>query len=304
LRDNIRQVEVIHGHGLWLAPNLEAGWAAKRGGVPFVLTPHGMLSEVALGYSLWKKRIMWAMAQGAVARSAACIHVTSEAELADVRAIGLRQPVAVIPNGIDLPPTEDRRACNIRRTVLALGRVHPKKNLAGLIRAWAIVEPRRSDWSLRIAGPAEDGHDATLRVLAGELGLSRVSITGPAYGEATTTAYREADLFVLPTANENFGLTVAEALAAGTPVIATKGAPWAGLEHKRCGWWVDHGVDALAAALESATALPRQALLEMGARGREWMKQDYSWDGLAELMADVYLWLARDAEPPACVRFD
>ena len=159
-------------------------------------------------------------------------------------------------------------------------------------------------WRLKIVGPPEAGHDDELRALAMALGLTRVSIEGPIYGDAKTVAYREADLFVLPTLNENFGLTVAEALAAGTPAISTKGAPWSGLESEGCGWWIDHGVEPLAAALAHAMALPREALKAMGDKGREWMARDFSWDRVAHDMLGVYLWLARSAEPPATIRFD
>ena len=151
---------------------------------------------------------------------------------------------------------------------------------------------------------ARGGHDDELRALATALGLTRVSVEGPIYGDAKTAAYREADLFVLPTLNENFGLTVAEALAAGTPAISTKGAPWSGLESEGCGWWIDHGVEPLAAALAHAMALPRETLKAMGDKGREWMARDFSWDRVARDMLDVYLWLARGAGPPLAIRFD
>lgn len=127
---------------------------------------------------------------------------------------------------------------------------------------------------------------------------------GPIPGDAKTTAYREADLFVLPTLNENFALTVAEALAAGTPVISTKGAPWSGLQREGCGWWIDHGVEPLAAAMAHAMALPRETLKTMGNKGRAWMARDFSWDRIARDMLDVYLWLARGGEPPLTIRFD
>ena len=143
----------------------------------------------------------------------------------------------------------NRREDAADRVVLSLGRIHPKKGLDRLVRAWAKVEAAHPDWRLRIVGPAELGHDAELRALAASLNLSRVSIEPAIYGEEKYTAFREADIFVLPTLNENFAMTVAESLAAGTPVISTKGAPWAGLEVERCGWWIDHGIEPLAAAL-------------------------------------------------------
>jgi glycosyltransferase involved in cell wall biosynthesis len=190
-----------------------------------------------------------------------------------------------------------------KRVVLSLGRIHPKKGLFGLLNAWSKIEASSPGWWLRILGPPEAGHDNELRALAIALGLARVSVESALQGDARTVAYREADVFVLPSLNENFGLTVAEALAAGTPAISSKGAPWSGLVREGCGWWIDHGVEPLVAALAQSMTLPRAALKAMGNRGREWMLRDFSWERVAHNMIDVYLWVARDAEPPPLVRF-
>jgi glycosyltransferase involved in cell wall biosynthesis len=264
-----------------------------------------MLAPAALAFARWRKQAFWALLQGPVVRDAACIHVTSEQEYGEIRDFGLANPVAIIPNGIDLPQAAATQSAKttVERVVLSLGRIHPKKGLARLIRAWSKVESKYPDWRLRIAGPPELGHDNELRALAASLGLTRISVEGPIYGEAKTVAYQYADVFVLSTLNENFGLTVAEALAAGTPVISTKGAPWSGLEREGCGWWIEHGIEPLAATLAHAMALPREALKVMGDQGREWMARDFSWDCVSRDMLGVYLWLARGAEPPPALRF-
>jgi glycosyltransferase involved in cell wall biosynthesis len=210
--------------------------------------------------------------------------------------------VAVIPNGVDIPAPAPFADPGHDRTLLYLGRLHPKKGLDQLLRAWARVEPLRPDWRLLVLGPSEEGYGERLRRLAESLGLRRARFGGPVYGDDKLAAYTHADLFVLPSLNENFGLTVAEALASGVPVISSKGAPWSGLEKERCGWWVDRADEALAAALESATALPRQALVEMGQRGRGWMLRDFSWRVVAGQMAAVYDWLAQRGDRPSCVR--
>ena len=103
------------------------------------------------------------------------------------------------------------------------------------------------------------------------------------------------------TRNENFGMVVAEALAQGTPVISTKGAPWQGLETERCGWWIDHGPELMAATLREALTTPPEGLAAMGTRGREWMARDFGWETLAARMAEVYAWCQGQGERPHCV---
>jgi glycosyltransferase involved in cell wall biosynthesis len=294
--------DIIHNHGLWLMPNVKAGWSAHSAKVPFVLSPHGMLSATALSFSRMKKQAFWKLMQRSVVARAACLHATSEAEHQDIRDMGLVNPVAIIPIGVDVPPPALRPE-SAQRTVMSLGRVHPKKGLDRLISAWAEVEASNPSWRLRIIGPSEQGHDDELRALATTLGLTRMSIEGPLYGPETLNAYRSADLFVLPTRNENFGMTVAEALAAGTPAISTTGAPWAGLETEGCGWWIDQGVEPLAATLREAMAMPREALLAKGEKGRRWVTREFSWARTASDLFDVYRWLASAASPPPSVRF-
>ena len=305
LNESSNAADVIHNHGLWLLPNVEAGRAAKRAKIPLVVAPRGMLSPAALAFSQMKKQIFWRLLQGAAISRAECIHVTSEQEHDDVRAFGLSNPVAVIPNGVDVDDfaTDPVGGALADRVVLSLGRIHPIKGLDRLIRAWARLEAVHPGWRLRIVGPEELGYGDQLRELIAAEGLTRVAIDAPVRGSEKAATFRDADLFVLPTLNENFAMTVAEALAAGTPVICTKGAPWRGLEDERCGWWIDHGVEPLAEALGNAMSLPREMLNEMGRRGRAWMVRDFSWDRVARDMTTVYSWLIRGSEPPEAVRF-
>lgn len=295
---------VVHAHGLWLMPNVYPAWAKASSGASVVISPRGMLGAEALAFSSWKKAPFWLALQRGALRAADCLHATSEEERQAIRAAGVDRPVAVIRNGIELPSTPPRNSVAPSNTVLSLGRIHPKKGLDRLVKAWAEIEPAHPEWALRIVGPAELGHDGELKALAGALGLKRVSIEGPAYGEARDAAYASARLFVLPTRNENFAMTVAEALGHGVPVISSKGAPWAGLETEGCGWWVDGEPAALAAALRSAISTPAAELTAMGARGRAWMARDFSWRSVAAEMLVVYLWLAGLGDRPATVRLD
>jgi glycosyltransferase involved in cell wall biosynthesis len=268
-----------------------------------------MLGPEALRISAWKKRPIWHLWQRRALAAADLIHATAVSEYEEIRAAGLTNPIAVIPNGIDLPELTSRPLVaeagpRMSRSILSLGRIHPKKGLDRLIEAWTRVQDKLTGWSLRIVGPAELGHDDALRRLCTTLGSKRVEIAGPVYGEAKWRAYRQSDLFVLPTLNENFAVSVAEALACEVPVISTKGAPWAALETERCGWWIEHGVEPLAAALLTACSVPDAERCAMGERGRDWMARDFGWEAIGRDMAGAYRWLREGRDRPDCVIVD
>ena len=295
--------DILHTHGLWLMPNVYPARAARQNGAAVVISPRGMLGTQALRFSPLKKRAFWYLLQRSALNWVKCIHATSDQEYDEIRAFGLRNPVAIIRNGVDLPElTRAAVAANSERKVLSLGRIHPKKGLDRLIRAWAKVEREFPDWRLEFIGPDELGYTQKLKDLAGGLQLSHVSFEPPRYGSAKHGALQDADLFVLPSLNENFGLVIAEALAAGTPVISTRGTPWSELPSRGCGWWVDDGADSLAAALTNAMRMPRLALKEMGYKGRIWMAEAFSWQRVADEMLQVYRWLVAEDKMPATVR--
>lgn len=294
---------VWHMHGLWMMPNVYPAQRAAGRGASLLLSPRGMISGEAMQFSARRKRLFWALLQSRAVAAVNCFHATGDDEAEAIRALGFRQPVAVVPNGIDLPPIGAVKRSEPRE-VVSLGRIHPKKGLDRLVAAWALIEPEFPHWRLRIVGPDEGGHAGELATQVASLGLKRVAIEPPALGAGKWALLGGASLFVLPTLNENFAMTVAESLACATPVISTKGAPWGGLETERCGWWIDHGIEPLAAALRWAMTLPRESLAEMGANGRQWMERDFAWEGVGRRMMAVYAWLRGDGARPADVRLD
>jgi glycosyltransferase involved in cell wall biosynthesis len=305
LRQASRTTTIIHAHGLWLMANVYPAAVAKRTGTPLILSPRGMLGGAALSFSARKKRIFWALWQRAAVSAATCIHATSTQEYEDIRTFGLKMPVAIIPNGIDLPHALPRRSFDNRaRTVLYLGRLHPKKGLDRLIDAWELVKDQHPEWNLEIAGPIDSEYAKWIKKRVEANLASRARLIGPVYGRDKAEAYLRADLFVLPTLNENFAITVAEALAHGTPVISSKGAPWGELSDHDCGWWIDCHAESLAATLHQAMSLDRRRLAAMGEAGRAWMARDFAWDVVGASMQSVYRWLSGAGERPACVVHD
>jgi glycosyltransferase involved in cell wall biosynthesis len=302
-----RRPSLIHDHGLWLPVNHWASQTGRAFGIPVVIHSRGMLTPWALNHRAWKKRVAMALFERRDLETAAALIATSPGECDDIRRLGIRRPVAVIPNGVRLAPLErsglgGRRPDTRVRTVLFLSRVHPVKGLANLLHAWSQLTP--PNWRLRIAGPGDSGYiDDVLALVRGLNVGESVSYTGALDGDAKADAYRDADLFVLPTLSENFGIVVAEALAHGVPVITTRAAPWADLERYGCGWWVEVGPEPLVTALREAMALTDEERRAMGQRGRDYV-QRYSWDEIARQMADVYRFVLGGHDRPACVRLD
>ena len=256
-----------------------------------------------MAHRKWKKRLAWWLYQRRDLLDAAALHATAESEASQFRKLGLKMPVIVSPNGVEIPERrgdlkpEKRKGLDAGdsgeesksefRTALFLGRIHPKKGLPMLVEAWAKVRP--SGWRMRVAGPDEEGHMAEISAMIHEAGLDEVwSLEGEVSDEAKWKVFGEADLFILPTHSENFGISVAEALASGLPVITTTGAPWRGVVEHQCGWWVEPSVDDLARALQVATFNQSLSLKLMGERGREWVARDFSWKGIAQSMLKGY----------------
>ena len=173
------------------------------------------------------------------------------------------------------------------------------KGVDRLVRAWERVV--RDGWELVIAGP-DCGMLEELKQIVAEGHVPRVSFVGEINGPAKYEFLAGADIYVLPSDTENFGVTVAEALASGTPVIASQGTPWQGVEREKCGRWVPIGVEPLAAALDELMSMSDEERVAMGARGREWIRRDFSRQGIGVRMKTAYEWLLGKGDKPEWVR--
>lgn len=280
--------DVIHVNGLWSYHIYAARRAAKKLNVPYVVAPHGSLAPTALSYSRAKKAVARLLYHDRCLNDAAAMLASSEGEAADFRAFGLKQRVEIVGNGIDTDGLVDRkpREDGTRKQVLSLGRLHPIKGLDLLIRAWAGIEPDFPDWDLVIAGPDSYGHRAELEAIVADHRLSHVQFPGAVYTEQKFRMYAEADIFALPSRADNFALTVIEALMSETPVLAAHTTPWAELDRQDCGWWVD--LEHLGEALRDAMSLPEVRRREMGAKGRSWAEEHFTWPRVAERLNTIY----------------
>lgn len=288
--------DVIHDHGAWLPSNVVAAWVARHANVPLVVASRGMVTEWSLSHQVRKKQAAWHLYQKHVFRQASLFHATAPAEVEGLRALGMSQPVAVVPNGVEIPDTLHNDQTTDDKRALFLSRIHPKKGLPMLLDAWADLRP--DGWTLELVGPSENGHRAELEAQATELGLDgTVVFSGPVLDAEKWHKYAAADLFILPTHSENFGIVVAEALAAGVPVLTTTGTPWQELKAHECGWWVAPEPDAICDALATALRQSDATRTAMGRRGREFVTSTYTWRAVGRRMCQAYEWLLNDDSP-------
>ena len=301
LKQACKRADIIHSNSLWMIPNIYPYKAVEGARCKLVTAPRGTLSPCSLNRSKLKKKIFWVLAQKAALGRTDMFHATSEKEYDEIRNAGYRQPVAVVPIGMDIPQVENNNLKMLDRPfrrVAFFGRLHPIKAVSNLVKAWGMIP--NDNWELVIAGP-DCGAKPDLESIVRSQNLPRVRFVGEITGVDKYTFLSQADIYVLPSLTENFGITLAEALACGTPCIASQGTPWGGLEKEKAGRWIPIGVEPLAATLKEIMSMSDDERRLMGERGRVWIERDFSWRGIGEKMKQSYEWLLGRSDRPEWV---
>lgn len=227
--------------------------------------------------------------QKAAIKNADWLHATADSEKENLLKLGYNSKIEVIANGIEVESIEMKKCWERKKEILFLSRVHVKKGIEFLLEAVAALKDSMKGYNVRIAGEGDAEYIQTLKDKAVSLGIDdMVDFCGGVYGDRKWELFRNADLFVLPTYSENFGIVVAEALACGTPVITTKGTPWEELETYNCGWWTEIGAQATTEALNKFLKLSVSELEMMGKNGRRLVEEKYSSAKMADDMVKLY----------------
>lgn len=282
--------DVVHVNACWLPLcSLTVFWA-KRKGYKVVVSPHGMLEPWVIRRNyLTRKLPALVLYQKRALRKADALVATAESERRNLERLGYCRDVRVVANGVVTEGISLRTSWEPRHTLLYMGLLRPNKGAGVLLDAVSLIREQLRDYKIIVAGPDTEGYLATLKAQAASLGLEgMVAFPGGVFGDAKWRLFERADVFVLPTLNENFGIVIAEALLKGTPVITCKGAPWGELLTERCGWWVERTPHAVAAAILEALALPPAELEAMGRRGRRLVEERYSTEKVARDMVGLY----------------
>ena len=287
---NVIKPDIVHVNCCWMPQSAFIQKWAQKLGYKVILSPHGMLEPWIISRHYWTKKVpALLLYQKAAVVNADCIHATAESEKDNLLKLGYNSKVEVVANGIDVDSIVMKDNWERKKNILFLSRVHLKKGIEFLLEAVAMIKEQLDGYTINIAGEGESEYILSLKNKAKELEISdMVNFCGGIYGEKKWKLFREADVFVLPTYSENFGIVVGEALACGTPVITTKGTPWEELNTKHCGWWTEIGTEATKEALLSFLTLSEDELKEMGNNGRKLVKNRYSTRKIAQEMYSLY----------------
>lgn len=319
------QARLLHLHGLWT----DASRVTLGQSLPYVVSPHGMLDSWALQHSALKKKVATAWFEGRNLRRAACIHALCQSEAESIRQFGLYNPIAIIPNGVTLPKKAETEPLKPEtKTLLFLGRIHPKKGLANALEAWCRGQeaggPGKEEWQWVIAGWDQGGHENELKEQCREAGVSvdsvpledflsegpkperskkRASVVfvGAAFGNHKEELLRRADAFVLPSFSEGLPMAILEAWSYGLPVLMT--------DHCNLPEGFDHQAairigtesDSIAQGLSELMQMSAAQRSGMGQRGRHLVEAKFTWPQVAEQMMKVYEWVLGRREKPECV---
>ena len=308
------EFDVLHQQGIWQATSIAANkWRKAKGG-PTLVAPQGSLSPWALSISKWRKKLASGWYEDRNLHEAACLHAGAEDERQYMRDYGLQNPIATIPNGVPddwLTTTGNAEAFRQKHDIPAdkrifffLSRITPKKGIPMFLEAMASVPDAAKNWHFVIAGFEEFGHLTEVNAVADRLGLtSSLTFPGSLYGDDKADAFALADVCVLPSYSEGAPMIVLDSLGAGVPVLTTKGTPWEVLNETDSGWWTEITAEGLAEAILNADKRTDEELKEMGARGRELVKAQYSWGSIAVKMESLYTWLLEGGYAPDFVTF-
>jgi poly(glycerol-phosphate) alpha-glucosyltransferase len=296
--------DLIHLHGIWMDNQWAAMRHQKKIGAPVVVSPRGMLDPWAVGNAAWKKKLVENLFARKALEQATCIHALCRSEVESIRAYGLENPVALIPNAVELPEIGLRNTkAGDRKKLLFLGRIHPKKGLSELLKAWAKAQSQKpealSNWELLIAGWDDGGHEAGLRELAGD----SVEFVGSKYGEEKERLLREVDAFVLPSFSEGLPMSVLEAWSFGLPVVMTDFCNLPEGFAAEAAIRVEPDTDSIFQGLEKLAAMPEGERADMGIRGRNLVEEKFTWPKVAKEMRQVYEWCLTGNNPPGCMEF-
>jgi poly(glycerol-phosphate) alpha-glucosyltransferase len=302
-----RSHDLLHLHGIWTFCSFVSHAWHKLNQRPTILSPRGMLDEWAFENSFVKKRIAWSLYERKHVLGATLIHALNMEEAKSCRKLGLPNPIAIIPNGVDIPQCSGFPRPAIfgdSKILLSLSRIHPKKGLLNLLKAWSILQSKtaiRKDWKLAIVG-WDDGGLTELQKYVDEKCLNSVIFTGPLYGEQKSAVFEHSNGFILPSLSEGLPMSVLEAWSWKLPVFMTKYCNLSDAFLSDAAYEIDSDPQLMARKID--LILDDLAMRNAGENGFKLVQERYTWSSVSEQLSDVYLWMKNGDSMPGNVLID
>jgi glycosyltransferase involved in cell wall biosynthesis len=305
----IRAADAVHIHGIWQEQCAVAAALARSSRTPYLVAAHGMLEPWAFKSKGWKKRIYWELFEKGRLAGASCLRALTAAEGEQYRGLGLRGPIAVIPNGVSIPDAISSapffsRFPELRgkKLLLFLGRIHHKKGIRMLCETWARICGEFPDAHLVMAGPDPDGNQPELEALLKQAGAgAQVTFTGMLRGEEKWGALAASTVFLLPSYSEGFSMAVLEALGSGLPAILSKQCYFPEVEKYNCGWVIDPEPGALKETMRQCLESGAAEHSRKAAQARRLIAERFSWPVIGDATVAVLDWMVGGGAAPPCV---
>ena len=297
--------DIIHVQCIWMYLSKVSLDYYKFFKKPYLISPRGMLDAWALSNSSLKKKIIGNIFEYYHLRNASCIHALCQSEAESIRKFGLKNPISIIPNGVDIPKftTVKLKAKDEKRDLLFLSRLHPKKGIENLLKAWQLNSKIGKFWNLVIAGEAHiKSYEKNLHQLINSLGIQdSVKLIGPRYHEQKDICYKNADAFILPSYSEGLPMAVLEAWSYKLPVIITPECNLPEGYINEAAIRIDTSPDSISQGLSILIDKTDLELEEMGLKGYNLVLERFTWDNVANEMYKVYEWVLGESAKPSSI---
>lgn len=307
---HIRNSDGVHIHGIWREHCSLTAWYAREADRPYIISAHGMLDDWAVNNKRWKKALYAALVERRNCEGARCVHALTRAEAINYRSFGIRRPIAIVPNGITVPTSLSSRQfleahphLKDRRIVLFLGRIHPKKGVDLVCRAWPSINRSHPDAHLVIAGPDFENSQSRIEAIVEDTGMRRhVTFTGMLRGSMKWSALASCDIFILPSHSEGLSVSVLEAMGAARPVVVTRQCNIPEVRNYSCGIEIEPRPKEIVDSVSALLSLNTSQLSALGRNGQLLVRNRFSWPTIGGQMTSLYRW-AMGGPVPADVEF-
>lgn len=299
--------QIIHQQGIWMYHSLAAlRYKNSHPETVLIVEPHGMLDSWAVRNSKWKKKIVGYLFEYKNLRNADCIHALCKSEYESIRNFGLKNPIAIIPNGVILPKNQNFSRSYNKKILLYIGRIHPKKGIKELILGITMVKNVNpflfKSWEIHIAGWDQNGYINELKHLVEINNLKdNVKFIGPLYGETKEKALSQASAFILPSFSEGLPMSVLEAWAYKLPVIMTDYCNLPEGFTADAAFRISPIPESIFSTLQEVFTADNVKLNEIGNNGFNLVKQNFTWEMVVNQTIELYKYLLNGGEKPRFV---